>query len=509
MTLRATWSVAMMMVATCFGLCPKAFGAPGDILFNDNFDSGPVACGGLAPNWTTTSATLADVGTFTSNSNSCALFTRGDSVTVTSVPIDLSSVPGAEFSAWVRKGSDAFSEDPDGVEDLAIEYLTATGIWVLLESFSASGLPDGEIVVFAEDLPFEALHSAVQFRIIQAEGTGGPPANGGIGFDFWHVDDVTITEIATAPPPPPIPDLTANSCDDFERGLINWTVSDTTRVGINTVTANSPSNSLFLRHGTASATSAIVDASSLTEISIWIRRGADFITGSEDPDTNEDLVFEYLNSSLVWVPLETFAGGGTEGEVIVRTYPATADFQHPNFRLRLSYLTGTGVDFDYWHVDDVCLVSDNPDISVAKSVEIESDPVSGAAGPYAVPGAFAIYTLTVTNNGAGGADLDSLTIRDDLDSNTTFFAGDFNGSGSPFLFDPAASGPASGISLDFTSLASTTDDIVFLNASNTPITPAADFDENVEAFILNLSGAFNGSSGTPPSFTVQYRVRVD
>ena len=42
---------------------------------------------------------------------------------------------------WIRRGADSFSEDPDGGEDLVVEYLNDIGVWVALETFSGSGGP--------------------------------------------------------------------------------------------------------------------------------------------------------------------------------------------------------------------------------------------------------------------------------------------------------------------------------------------------------------------------------
>ncbi|MEL7488524.1 MAG: hypothetical protein AAGJ87_15065, partial [Pseudomonadota bacterium] len=212
--LRRLTALFFSIAATC---AAPAAAAPGDIVFNDDFDAGAVACATLAPNWTTTDANLAGVDTFTSNSNSCSLFTRGAAVAVESVTFDLSTAIGARLDAWVRKGDDAFSEDPDtSAENLVIEYIDAGGLWNSLASFDSVTLADGAITIVSVDLPFAALHANAQIRFRQLGGSGGPPVNGGLGFDFWHVDDVLVIETGSPPPPP---DLAIDMCDDFERGF--------------------------------------------------------------------------------------------------------------------------------------------------------------------------------------------------------------------------------------------------------------------------------------------------
>ena len=303
--------------------------------------------------------------------------------------------------------------------------------------------------------------------------------------------------------------LTANSCDDFETGtLINWTPSDTTRVGVNTDTANSGTNSMFLRHGTSNATSVVVNGSSLSEISIWVRRGADAF--SEDPDFFENLSFQYLNSANVWITLETFNGAGAQGQIFIRTYPAIAAFQHPGLQLRFALAQGSGVDFDYWHVDDVCLVSDNPEISVTQTVIAESDPVAPPTGPFAIPGGFARYLIRAENTGTGATDAASVIIRDRLSADTALFVGDLDGSGSPFVFIDGTGANSSGLSIDFGGLSDPSDGVVFFDNANNPISPVGPFDPNVAGFEISFDGAFNSSvSGSTPTFDVQYRVRIE
>jgi len=273
----------------------------------------------------------------TTNSGSCSLSTLGGAVTVTGAVFDLSGISGSQISAWVRKGADSFSEDPDNAgENLVLEFIDTTGFWITLETFDAGALAAGTIINVNTAIPFNGLHANAQLRVRQLGGSGGPPANGGLGWDFWHIDDIAVTETGT-PPPIPNPDLTANS----------------------------PTNSLFLRHGTASAISIALNTGGLQQITVYVQRGSDAF--SENPEAGEDLVLEFLDSSNTWIGLETFPGDGAQGQIFNRTYAATPAMRHINFRLRLRLLTGSGSDFDYWHVDDLCLVSGAPSPTVTSS----------------------------------------------------------------------------------------------------------------------------------------------
>ena len=187
--------------------------------------------------------------------------------------------------------------------------------------------------------------------------------------------------------------------------------------------------------------------------------------------------------------------------------PASA--RHANFQLRFNYPAGSGPTFDFWHIDDVCLISSAPDLTVVKTVEIEPDPVTGDPA-FSVPGAFARYTIEITNTGPGVVDADSLGLSDMIDENTVLFTGDLDGSGGPFLFVDGTGAAASGVSLNFGGLSDTGDGVIFSNSSGAEIIPSTDFDFNVASFTLNFDGMMlSGGGGTPTSFSVQYRVRLE
>ncbi|MHC4570956.1 MAG: LamG-like jellyroll fold domain-containing protein [Planctomycetota bacterium] len=98
--------------------------------------------------------------------------------------------------------------------------------------------------------------------------------------------------------------------------------------------------------------SRIIDMSQLKELELkyWYQRTG----GGEDPDSGEDLVIEYWNSSN-WVELSRHPGDGPDmtwyEEVVV---PLPSGAYHAGFRLRISS-TGTSGDYDDWFVDDVSI----------------------------------------------------------------------------------------------------------------------------------------------------------
>lgn len=491
---------AMFVFAASF----SAAAAPGDTLYSEDFDSGG-GCVASSP-WTATSSNLSGVSTQTANSGSCSLFTRGGAVTSVSPVIDLSGIGGATVTAWLRNGADAFSEDPDNGEDFSFEYLNSSSNWVLIEASSGSDT-NGAIKTVSLALPTLAFHAGFQLRVSQSGGNGGPPANSGIGWDYYHIDDILIVE--TAPlPPPPATGFGIDRCETFESGFGNWTTNNGTRSDINGDTFNSSGNSMYLRHSTVTTQSDTFDSTGLDEITVWVRRGSDAF--SENPEAGEDLVFEYLNSSGTWIELETFTGSGTQGEIFDRSYTGITDAEYATFRVRFRLLTGSGSDFDYWHIDDLCFLSAPPDLDVSKTVEIEQDPINGTVNPLGIPGAWAIYEIAVTNAGIGGTDTNTMVIGDTIGTETILFTGDFDGSGSPFEFVDGTGATESGLSLDFSSLGDGTDGVVFRNSAGVSIIPSGGFDPAVASFELTFDGAMNGSTGGgDPTFTIRYRVLVE
>jgi MSHA biogenesis protein MshQ len=313
--------------------------APGDIIARDNFERTS-----LGSAWTVVSSDGdAGLGTHTAQSGSRSLYTRWGRVQVISRAVDLSAYPAVELSLWIREGSDAFSEDPESSnENLNLAFLDLNGNWVTLLDYAGNAYPGGNIITPVFRLPETALHANFRLRIQQ---TGGD----GRDWDYYHLDDITLTEREA------VESIVGGFCDDFESGLGNWQVSATSgEAAIGNQTAGSPDHSLYLRSGRVAVQSVPVDLrAGEGEFSYWVRRGADSF--SEDPDSGEDLLVEYLDSSGGWTQLDRFAGNGSAGQIFSVTHVVPADARHDRLRLRFTLLAGSRSPLDYWHVDDVCL----------------------------------------------------------------------------------------------------------------------------------------------------------
>ena len=467
------------------------FAAPGDILFSDDFNRTA-----LAP-WTTTDATLSGIltGGPTSNSNPRAAYTSGGAVTVTG-PTFNAAVPAARLDIWVRRGSNQISDAPEANEDFVVEYRRADNTWNSLLTYLGSGTA-GQEYVGSVALPADALHGTLAIRVRQTGGSGA-------GSDYWHFDDVAVTELALSTP------LVVGACEYFESGLAsNWTVTAGTGfAGTSNATALSPVNSMFLNGGTVTVTSVVVDTSdpTFTDLTYWVRRGRD--TFSEDPDNGNDLVVEYLNDVGSWVALETFTGIGGPGQGYSRTVSLPPEGRHAGFQLRFRQTSGKGPATDYWHVDDVCFVQAViPVLQVSKVQQLLSDPVNGSASPYAIPGAIVQYSVSVTNQGIGAVDADSLVVTDPLPVGVALYVD--TGAGDPITFSDG--GTPSGLSYNYAT------DVTFSNQAGggppfdyVPTPDVDGFDPAVTGYRIAPTGTMNPSvNGSNPSFTVTLRVRIE
>ena len=112
-----TFNLSPFTLLSCLLISSSiAIAAPGDILLQEDFESG-------LGSWTfTASGGEAGINTDTAASGINSLYLSEGAVTVTG-PVVNTNVPEAQLSVWVRRGDDGFSENPDANEDLEIEYL--------------------------------------------------------------------------------------------------------------------------------------------------------------------------------------------------------------------------------------------------------------------------------------------------------------------------------------------------------------------------------------------------
>ena len=380
---------------------------------NCNGQAGNTGCAGID----------TDIPPFNATTNranpTSSMFTRWTNVSVTSKTIDLSVPPAALLSFWMRRGGDAFSEYPEGVgEDYLIQYLDNLGSWKILAQYP-TGVMEGEVFTPVIQLPPDALHANFKIRFLQPNGSGccgmgGAP--GVIGYDYWHIDDVIVSEA-------PESSYVGAFCDNFEAGGGRWSFSAEGApgaasigvAGLGTTDFLSATHELDMRWGYVVASTLRTDITGVSgNIDYWLKSGT---TGARDPDNGENLLVEYYNSGGTWTTLATYLGTAAAGTVYNGSHVLPANAKHSGFRLRFRMLNGSGFDNDYWHIDDVCVgtLQPNADLSITKT----------RGGPL-VPGSNASYTLTVTNNGPDTLS-GSIEVKDSLPTGLTYYSG--NGTG--------------------------------------------------------------------------------
>jgi parallel beta-helix repeat protein len=159
------------------------------------------------------------------------------------------------------------------------------------------------------------------------------------------------------------------------------------------------------------------------------------------------------------------------------------------------------------------LVTAGPNLALVKSVQSFSDPVNGTTNPKSFPGATKTYVVTVTNQGAGSVDSNTVMVSDPIPSNTKLFVGNLGGPGSgPVAFVNGT--PSSALTWTFSGLANLTDDLEFSNDGGTTWTyvPVADgqgCDAAVTHIRMRPKGVMPGNGSGNPSFQLQFRVLVN
>jgi hypothetical protein len=316
--------------------------------------------------------------------------------------------------------------NPNYGEEFQVQYLNNANTWVNLKKYPAEG-PPGQIYHPVIELPGDALWSGLKIRFYQPSGSGSQACNtncapGVRGYDYWHIDDVVVTELAAA-------NYTGTFCDNFEGGQSRWTVTGFGDASQGSKYFQNGAHDMDIRWDSVTVTSKPHKMTTATgDISFWVKRGIGTgsvpnLSGSDIPENNKNLVFQYLTKANTWTTLATFNGGGTGGQIFCPVVgpncpvatPLTNSFPlsslvNPNldaFQFRFSLVgTGTGYDFDYWHVDDLCIgaVAQPTDLSMT---------ISPTGTTQVNPGATAVITLVVTNNGPN-VEPGDITIIDNL-----------------------------------------------------------------------------------------------
>lgn len=159
-------------------------------------------------------------------------------------------------------------------------------------------------------------------------------------------------------------------------------------------------------------------------------------------------------------------------------------------------------------------VTSGPTLTHLKSVSVLSDPLNNTTNPKSIPGAMQVYTLRITNQGAGSVDSNTVAIVDAVPANTALFVQDLGVAGSgPVAFTNGT--PTSALTYSYSGLANGGDDLEFSNNGGgtwvyTPVANANGCDPAVTHIRVRPKGTMAGASGAGnPFFEIRFRVRVN
>lgn len=147
-----------------------------------------------------------------------------------------------------------------------------------------------------------------------------------------------------------------------------------------------------------------------------------------------------------------------------------------------------------------------PALTIVKASTVLSDPLNGTTSPKRIPLAVVRYDITVSNSGPGTVDSNTLVLTDAIPANSSMYVA--TSSGNPVVFVNGAT--ASGLTFTYAAHVSYSSTGTSGPWTYTPVPDANGFDPAVRAVRVAPAGVMNAASGgNNPSFTVQFRVRVN
>jgi uncharacterized repeat protein (TIGR01451 family) len=146
-----------------------------------------------------------------------------------------------------------------------------------------------------------------------------------------------------------------------------------------------------------------------------------------------------------------------------------------------------------------------PILTMVKTSSVISDPVNNTTNPKRIPLSVVRYDITLTNSGPGTIDAGTLVVTDPIPANAAMYVS--TSSGNPVVFINGAT--ASGLTYNYaTNVTYST-----VGASGpwtyTPVPDANGFDAAVRAVRVAPTGVMSAAGSGNPSFTIQFRVRIN
>ena len=144
---------------------------------------------------------------------------------------------------------------------------------------------------------------------------------------------------------------------DFNSVNTGWTFSNSYsgRSTLQCGTNGTGGGSIRTYAGSTYATSPVVNLNGLSTVSVhgWVLQGSSGC--GEEPDSNENLAFQYKTSSGSWTTFQTYSGATSGGTVVQLNQNLPVAALHANSQIRSFQNSGSGTCCDYWFFDDVFL----------------------------------------------------------------------------------------------------------------------------------------------------------
>ncbi|HEY9181935.1 MAG TPA: hypothetical protein VIQ99_01970, partial [Gammaproteobacteria bacterium] len=203
-------------------------------------------------------------------------------------------------------------------------------------------------------------------------------------------------------------------------------------------------------------------------------------------------------------PLPQVADSAAATRTYEYAYVVPAGAPPGGWSAQVTGVEGTEGIVTHTRVGGFVVLPDLPALRVTKTVDVLSDPISGATNPKQIPGSIQRYRVTVANTGPGAVDASTLVIADLVPANAQLVV---SGSSTVQFVDGSV---PSGLTFNYASNAA------FSNqpggAAPYTYVPTANGD-GVDPAVTGLRIAPAGSmaaasGGNQPSFSVEFRVRV-
>jgi uncharacterized repeat protein (TIGR01451 family) len=146
-----------------------------------------------------------------------------------------------------------------------------------------------------------------------------------------------------------------------------------------------------------------------------------------------------------------------------------------------------------------------PSLTILKTSTVLSDPVNNTSNPKRIPLAVVRYDVTVTNSGPGTVDAGTLVITDPIPTDAAMYVS--TTSGDPVAFVNGAT--ASGLIYAYASHVSYSSTGLSGPWTYTPAPDVNGFDPLVRAVRIAPAGVMSAAGTGNPSFTIQFRVRIN